>query len=572
MNAVAIVVLFIQADLSTMTERSITHLEFSTIDAKVERVLAKTQKVHKSYGFLYMVLETLFPRADEEISSMITDGGNDRGADAVHIVTNGDAAHVHIFQSKYGETLKSAQKHFPGSEVDKLITLITDICNKADGLIESVNPVLAGKINDIWTLIDKGRVISFKVFFISNTNPLITHEHARMKAFCRQYDMVSFEQLSYSLISQLVIADQRPNEEGSLDCIDLQKFERSDFDIRGLVANVDARSFIELITTEDQEGIKRHLFNDNIRGYLGLEGGFNKQIKSSAISEDNHLFWYQNNGITIVAEDFSHQPMRGSKIRLKNFQIVNGAQTSYSLVNAFRSDPDKISQIVLLVKIFASRREDISEKIAIATNSQARISPRDLKANDSIQKKIAAAFLDLGLLYERKRNQYDSDSTLQKVDSLKLGQAILAYHLEEPHQAKTSSDEIFGDHYNRIFSKDLDVRYLAKIAKLLLFVGQYRDDQLLSMRTSETAHPGIEFVGYAQWHFLYCIKLLAEKDGKFIPDVDEFEDYLRRAVDMISKIAREHYAQSLYRVFRSARTKELIKRELGFGQMQFEFD
>lgn len=554
-----------------MTQRTISYLEFSTIDAKVERVLNKIQRPEKSFAFLYMVLETLFLRADEEITSMITDGGQDRGADAVHIVTSGETAYVNIFQSKYAGSLKNAQKNFPGNEVDKLITLISDIANRADGLIDSVNPILASKVHDIWSLVDRGLIVNFRVFFISNTNPLISHERERMQVFCRQYEMVTFEQMSYSHISKLVISDNRPREEGSLDCIDVQKFERSDYDIRGLVANVDAVSFIELITTENGDGIKRHLFNDNIRGYLGLEGGFNKQIQQSALSEDNHLFWYQNNGITILAEDFSHQPMRGSKIRLKNFQIVNGAQTSYSLFKAFQSDPDRVSKIVLLVKIFASNREDVSEKIAIATNSQARISPRDLKANDSIQKRIGAAFQEFGLLYERKRNQFESDPSLKKVDSLKLGQAILAYHLGEPHQAKTSSDEIFGDQYNRIFNKDLDVRYLYKIATLLMFVGQYRDDQLLSMRTSDIIQNGLEFVGYAQWHFLYCIKLLAEKDGIDIPAEDSFEEYLLRAVELISKIAHEHYQQSLYRVFRSARTKELIQRELGFGQMQFDF-
>lgn len=121
-----------------------------------------------------------------------------------------------------------------------------------------------------------------------------------------------------------------------LDCIDIQKFERIDCDIRGLIANVDATSFIKMITSEDNDAISRHLFDENIRGYLGLEGGFNQQIQSSALSDDNHLFWYLNNGITIIAKDFSHQPVRGSKIKLTDFQIVNGAQTSYSLFNAFR--------------------------------------------------------------------------------------------------------------------------------------------------------------------------------------------------------------------------------------------
>ena len=318
-----------------MLPREITQLEFSMIDGRVERVLKRIGAKEKSYGFLYMALEQLFPRSDEEISSLITDGGQDRGADAVQIRVDGGAAYINIVQCKYASSLKNAGKNFPGSEIDKLISLILDIANKTEGLIGSVNPILAGKVNDIWRLVDQGKTIFFRIFFLSNTLPLVVHERDRLTAFCKQYNMVSFEEMPFAAISSLVSSDSRPNEDGLLDCIDIQKFERIDCDIRGLIANIDAVSYIKMITTYGQEAIKRHLFDENIRGYLGLEGGFNRQIQSSAVSDDNHLFWYLNNGITIIAKDFSHQPVRGSKIKLTDFQIVNGAQTSYSLFNAF---------------------------------------------------------------------------------------------------------------------------------------------------------------------------------------------------------------------------------------------
>lgn len=555
-----------------MKNREITPLEFSMIDGKIGRVLNRLGKAEKGYGFLYMVLETLFPRSDEEISSLITDGGNDRGADAIHIHEEGSTAYISIFQSKYAHSVKNAGKNFPGSEIDKLISFITDIANKTEGLVDYVNPLLARKVIDIWNIVDRGKTIFFKIFLISNALPLTELERQRLSAFCQQYVMVSFEEMPFWTITKLLLSsDSRSREDGILDCIDLQKFERIDLDIRGLIANVDAFSYIKMITTEDDDNVKRHLFDENIRGYLGLDGGFNRQIQQSALSDDNHLFWYLNNGITIIAKDFTHQAVRGSKIRLTDFQIVNGAQTSYSLFNAFKSNPDKLRQVVLLVKIFASSRDDISEIIAIATNSQARIAPRDLKANDGIQKKIGAAFEDNGLLYERKKNQFEANESRLKVDSLKLGQAIVAYNLEEPHQAKTVSDEIFGNQYSRVFSEKLDVNYLVKLAKLYLFVSVYRDDQLMIMRTNNTSETDNDFIGYAQWHLMYCIKLLANADNLDVPPEEKFEEYLIKARSVISKIAREHHSQSYYRVFRSAKTKELIQRELGVGQLKLEF-
>jgi hypothetical protein len=541
------------------------------IDSKVESIKSNIIIDSKSVAFLHLMLENLFPRSEEEISSLITDGGNDRGADAIHILEMNDVANVSIIQSKYAHKINNAQKNFPGNEVDKLISLITDVINKADGLVSSVNPVLGSKIEDIWSLIDNGKTLRIKIFLISNTLPLIEHERKRLEIFCQQYDFISFEQLHFKPIASLLASDTRPSEEGALECVDIQRYDRIDCDIRGLIANIDAISFIKMISTDDGESIKRHLFDENIRGYLGLGGGFNRQILQSALSEDNHLFWYLNNGITIVAKNFSHQKVRGAKIKIEDFQIVNGAQTSYSLFQAYKNDPDKVAEVVLLVKVFASDRLDISERIAIATNSQARISPRDLKANDSIQKKIAAIFEDNDLLYERKRNQFESTGGLQKIDSRKLGQVILAYQLGEPHQAKTVTDEIFGNFYNRIFSENLDALFLVKLAKLYLYVDSHRQTELGLMRKSTYLDEGNEFIGYTQWHLLYCIKLLAAEEDKIIPEFDEFDKYLTKAIRIISQIAKQHKAQSFYRVFRSSKTKDLIQQEMGVGQLQLQF-
>lgn len=552
--------------------RQISQLEYSMIDGKVQKIAKKHPEFQAGTSFLYLMLQTLFPSSEEEISSLITDGGNDRGADAIHMRETNELAHITIVQSKYANSVKNAKKNFPGNEIDKLISLITDILNKTEGLLETVNSILASKIQDIWRLVDDGKTLSIQIILTSNTLPLVELERKRLQAFCQQYDFIEFEELSFQLVSGLISSDNREKENGVLNCIDVQKYERIDCDIRGMVANIDATSFIDMVTTDDGENIKRHLFDENIRGYLGLSGGFNKQILSSALSDDNHLFWYLNNGITIIANNFSHQKVRGAKIKIENLQIVNGAQTSYSLFQAFKENPEKVAEVVLLVKIFASDREDISERIAIATNSQARISPRDLKANDSVQKKIASIFEDNGIFYERKKNQFEGDISGPVIDSRKLGQVILAYILEEPHQSKTVTEDIFGKMYNFIFSPNLDANFLVKLAKLYLFVSARREAALDMLRREPIDSERNEAVGYTQWHVLYTIKLLAAENKKEIPEENEFEQYLERANETIAKIAKQYKEQSFYRVFRSSKTKDVIRRELGVGQLHFNFN
>ena len=112
-----------------MAARQITQLEFSMINGRVEAVRDRVKARDNGEAFLYLVLEQLFPRSDEEVSSLITDGGNDRGADAVCIHVDGDSAYIHIIQCKYANSVKKAGGNFPGGEVDKLISLILDISN-----------------------------------------------------------------------------------------------------------------------------------------------------------------------------------------------------------------------------------------------------------------------------------------------------------------------------------------------------------------------------------------------------------------------------------------------------------
>lgn len=228
----------------------ITDLEFSLIESKVKKSADKIGLDDRSTGFLYLILDSLFPRSGEDISSLITDGGSDRGVDAVYIQESGNVAHISIVQSKYASTIKSAGRTFPGNEIDKLISFIRDLVDRVAGLPESVNPLLRGKIVDIWRLVDQGKMIYIHIFLVSNALPLATHERKRLDAFCSQYEFISVEELSYQSIISLISSDGRTKEDGILDTVDVQKYERADCDIRGLVANVDARSYIDMISNE----------------------------------------------------------------------------------------------------------------------------------------------------------------------------------------------------------------------------------------------------------------------------------------------------------------------------------
>jgi hypothetical protein len=358
-----------------------------------------------------------------------------------------------------------------------------------------------------------------------------------------------------------------------LKVIDKQIFDRSDGDLKGVVANIEISSFIELITDINTASIKRHIFDDNIRVYLGDDGGYNQDIIRSALSDDNDLFWYQNNGVTIVCEEVTYQKdARNPVLNVKNFQIVNGAQTCHALFKAFTLDRTKASNVLLLVKIFETRREDISQRVAVATNSQARINPRDLRANDPIQKKIEQVLLSCGYFYERKKNQHQDKPLAKRVDALRLGQMILAYDLREPDKAKAESDSIFGSRYSVIFTEQLNDQKLVFLIKAYSEIEARRDSILGLQKPQNKDSSKWSFLNYGQWHVLFAIGLLHQRDGKTHSSLGEISEYIDEAIELIGRIRDDFSYVSNYDIFRSNRFRDRLLLEFDAEQMRFIFD
>jgi hypothetical protein len=101
----------------------------------------------------------------------------------------------------------------------------------------------------------------------------------------------------------------------------------------------------------------QELFSGNIRLFLGArKGGINEQIIKTA-KEHPGLFWALNNGVTIVADTIGAQSEGAiRRVNLKRFSIVNGCQTTSSLVHA-----DAPPNAKVLVRIIADKQSIITD-------------------------------------------------------------------------------------------------------------------------------------------------------------------------------------------------------------------
>jgi hypothetical protein len=334
--------------------KTISKMDWDIIDARVAKACQKHQFQTKTLGFLGIVIDQIFPGNEDQLQEMITDGPDDRGVDAIHIIETETSAEIFLFQSKYRDGHHTCHKTINDAEVLKTSLFLNELFDKAENLANSGNFRLQEAVRRIWELHDNGKICRYKAIFCSNGAGFSTSAEGIIDSFKTSHSSVSFEFYSGHDVVKAIAIEGRDAEDGQLQVIGKEILERSDGDVRGVIASVDARSFVNLITSEDGESIKRHLFDDNLRIFLGSKGGYNQSIIATATSTDSYLFWYLNNGITITCKSFSYNKGHtGPKLVFKDFQIVNGAQTSHSLVEAARTNPEALSDVVVMVRMYA---------------------------------------------------------------------------------------------------------------------------------------------------------------------------------------------------------------------------
>jgi len=439
-----------------------TLIDWNSITHKCKAYIGESDyATTEKRAFSHIVLEYLLSLSSEEITDSITDGGNDRGVDAVFVDDRDGRNDIHLFQLKHVNTFAKAKNNFPSNEIDKMLSFCTDLLNENQNMGDTCNTILWTKVQDIWTALEQASP-SFFIHFCGNMQPMVTTQQVRVKDAFEDYG--SFKVFHHSLdsIVQLFLDKKRPQIDVNLRAVDKNYFERTDGNIRGLICTFEATEIIKLVADpDDPSKIRHNAFNDNVRIYLTQKNNINKKIFATALSEKNSEFWYLNNGITMTCDSFSYLPRsRSPIITLTNVQIVNGGQTSNALFEANQIDPDKVQDVLVLVRIYETRTRDITSEIAEATNSQTPINTRDLHSNDDIQKKLEEAFMDQGLFYERKYLQHQKQPKKKRVDALNAGQALLAYALSYPEVAKKDRARVFRDLYDHIFNNDLTTQQL----------------------------------------------------------------------------------------------------------------
>jgi hypothetical protein len=249
---------------------------------------------------------------------------------------------------------------------------------------------------------------------------------------------------------------------------------------------------------------------------------------------------------------------------MKNVQIVNGGQTSNALFEAFANDPQKVEDVLVLVKIFETRSSEISYKIAESTNSQTPIRTRDLRSNDYIQKKLEEEFKDQGYFYERKTNQHIDKEKSKRVDLSNAAQAYIAYVLGEPEIAYGQKSKIFTEeYYGRLFNENRRAKDFLVPFQIVEQVDKRKNEIRSAIRGDKPYDKSLEFLLYGTYHVVFTIGVICD-----LKNIDKFElnnalAYQDEAISIIKKVLQKDLEASSVRTqafFKDRASKDKIRK------------
>lgn len=215
---------------------------------------------------------------------------------------------------------------------------------------------------------------------------------------------------------------------------------------------IDLASFLRLLTREDRQGLREGVFEHNVRGFLS-ETDVNTRIKDTLMGEGRAKFPLLNNGVTLVAETILPEPgplggANDQRLRLTNYQVVNGLQTTHVLHAAREELAADAERLFVPVKVVATEDETLRRQIVDATNRQNPIEGLALHANDPkvleiqecIRAREASAGADWPMIFERRRGLATRGARAVGAQKVDLGEALrsfVAVFLEQPHLAES---------------------------------------------------------------------------------------------------------------------------------------
>lgn len=347
------------------------------------------------------MLTKVFHATDDDAENGRLDGPNDQGIDAILEVSGSEMNFFRIVQAKYG---KSHSK-------DAILAFKSKINDLLD---QKPNDLVPGRIRDA--------LINIKEKGWDNEIIYVTDQKTDFES-SDDFLVFGIDQIVEKLWNEIT-----EPADGKIETVSLTgEYSRHDSTISGAIALSELGNLV--LRT------RKYIFESNIRKFLSVKTKVNKQLRKSLINEPEEVFYY-NNGITIVTKNF--EELGDNKIKLYEPQIVNGAQTSSTVADVVRGDPNiqgKI-QITIIKETVRTTRNNITKY----RNSQNAVKGKDLVSLERFHDSIFGQLKNkLGYFYEQQAGSWMAMSDKEKKEY--VGNETFNKYLPDDHDKRIPAND-----------------------------------------------------------------------------------------------------------------------------------
>ena len=500
----------------------------------------KNKDGKKSFGFLLWFLNKYSPGL-KELETFITDGHDDASCDIIFENKDNYGQKVfYVVQSKW-----NSESNIKGSSgVSKEIkSCLSDFNLIAQG--KKTQSAINSKFNEKYSELLDHITASGETKFIFLTLAKGKHDaQDNINAFNEDYpfEIINIDRLKRDYVEMVYKGARTHNPietpyipKGN---IEIEFIQNNNIFIEGpyisYILLIKPKLVYDLFT---KYGFA--LFYNNIRNPL-FKSNFNESI-ANTIKDNPFQFWYFNNGVTAISDHIDKIRPGSKKVTVKGLQIINGAQTIFSIYNAYKNADtnDRLkmdSDATITFRLLKSGGKEFDLNVTRFTNSQNPVSERDFHANDEIQIQLQNDFLDnTGIWYERRRGEFRTKHKGTLIVSNEyLGQTYLAYFLQDPLSAKGKIKLLFITEsinkeglYDRVFNPK--IKYDDMLSSYLLYeyienkkaiinkkIKSIEPNQDGTYKKTDQSTLQFEFILHASFHILtlFNVLLLKKHDSK----------------------------------------------------------
>lgn len=453
-----------------------------------------------------------------DIKTGFTDGTGDGGIDFIYT----DDEVMYLIQGKTSDNLT----------VEDISNIFYKMKNTVEnfesGTYSQYSKKLKSVYKNVYDSLDDNKNIEFVLFTNTSFKDV---ELKKINELKKKKEFSSFEITVYDEqdIYKKEVLSYQDNDLVKEDNVKLflnsdSKSDMLAYGENGIIVNVKATSIKYLY----EKYVDRGLFSYNLREHVSqknVDEGIELTIKN-----DRENFWFYNNGITIGCRYFDRD---GDKVKLFDFSIINGAQTTTKIGKSKLIDSKH--DFPLVCKIVKSdlnnkKSKEFIGKISEASNSQKPIKFRDLKSNDFHQKELEAkaGSNKYPLAIEIKRgvkakNYNKVREKWQRVSNEYIGQLILSCIFQKPGIARNSKNTIFSSKkmYQQVFVRKHDFDTLYDLVRL----GNIYDEYLNRVVKETNDIDTIGIMKNGKLTILAIVCYLIKKQRKIVVDHTSEEVY-----------------------------------------------